>query len=283
MFPQLRSFLQSLRNRPQQDHDIDDEIRFHIEARTEDLIRKGLSRQQAQRQARLEFGALDKSKEACRESRRVNWLEDLVQDARFALRMLRKSPAFTAVAILTLALGIGANTAIFSLIDTVMLKLLPVQRPEELVQVSMRTPNFSNGQRTTYTNPLWEQLRDHQDVFSGLFAWGEMPIHLGQGVDAQNIQGILASGEYFTTLGVQPALGRLFTVNDDSRGCPAVAVLSYGFWQEHFGGASTVIGSTMPLEGHPFQVVGVSAPGFFGTVTGSRFDIAAPICSDAIM
>ncbi|HKO04632.1 MAG TPA: ABC transporter permease [Candidatus Acidoferrales bacterium] len=211
-------------------------------------------------------------------------MTNLGQDIRYSLRMLRKNPGFAAVAILTLALGIGANTAIFSLIDAVMLRLLPVQRPEELVQVGMMTPKFGNGgPRTSYTNPLWEELRDHQDVFSGVFAWGSSDFNLAQGGVVQNVRGIYASGGYFPALGVQPAAGRLLTVNDDKRGCAGVAVLSYGFWQEHFGGAAGAIGSTLPLDGHPFEIVGVSAPGFFGTEVGRTFDVAAPICAEAIL
>jgi len=211
-------------------------------------------------------------------------MTNLSQDIRFSLRMLRKNPGFTTVAILTLALGIGANTAIFSLIDAVMLRLLPVERPEELLQIGMMTPKFGNGgPRTTYTNPLWEELRDHQDVFSGLLAWGSSSFNLARGGVVQNVRGIYASGGYFAALGVQPAAGRLLTVNDDKRGCAGVAVLSYGFWQEHFGRAASAIGSTIPLEGHPFEIVGVSAPGFFGAEVGKSFDVATPICSEAIL
>jgi putative ABC transport system permease protein len=211
-------------------------------------------------------------------------MTNLGQDIRYSLRMLRKNPGFAAVAILTLALGIGANTAIFSLIDTVMLRLLPVERPEELVQIGMMTPKFGNGgPRTTYTNPLWEELRDHQDVFSGVLAWGSSSFNLAQGGVVQNVRGIYASGGYFAALGVQPAAGRLLTVNDDKRGCAGVAVLSYGFWQEHFGGAAGAIGSTILLEGHAFEIIGVSAPGFFGTEVGKTFDVAAPICAEAIL
>jgi len=207
----------------------------------------------------------------------------LWQDIRYSFRMLAKNPGFACVAILTLALGIGANTAIFSLIDTVMFRLLPVEKPEQLVQVGMLTPKFANGHRTSYTNPLWEEIRDHQDVFSGVFAWGTAQFNLAQGGVVQNARGLYASGGYFAALGVRPAAGRLFTAGDDKRGCSGLAVLSYGFWQDHFGGARSAIGSTIPLDGHPFEIIGVTAPGFFGTEVGSTFDVAAPICAEAIL
>lgn len=283
MFSRLRSLWRGLWNRSQQESDLDDEVRFHIETRAEDLMRGGLLREEALRHARLEFGALEKAKVDCRESHRVNWAEDFLQDLLFATRMLRKSPGFTLVAVLTLALGIGANTAIFSLIDTVMLRFLPVQRPEELVQIGIATPKFGDGQRTSYTNPLWEEFRDHQDSFSGVFAWGGTRFNLAQTGVADNVRGVFVSGSYFETLGVRPATGRLLAPEDDKRGCSGVAVLSYGFWQDHFGGAPSAIGNTIRLDGHPFQIIGVSARGFFGTEVGSRFDVAAPICSEAII
>ncbi len=190
-----------------------------------------------------------------------------------------RTPVITSVAILSLALGIGANTAIFSLIDTVMLRMLPVEKPEELVQ--LLRANFSGGGEGTpsFTNPLWEQIRDHQDVFSGAFAWGENRFDLAQGGAVQNASGIFASGEYFNTLGVRPVAGRLFSRADDIRGCPAVAVLSYGFWQDHFGASPSAIGSTISLSNQPFQIIGVSSPGFHGVEVGSKFDVAIPICT----
>jgi putative ABC transport system permease protein len=272
-----------MKRRKQMLEDLDQDIRDHIERETQDNIERGVPPEEAHYAAMRKFGNVTRVQEETREVWIVVWLEQLLQDVRYGLRMLAKSPGFTAVAILTLALGIGANTAIFSLIDTAMLRLLPVQKAEELVQVGMLTPNFGSGTRATYTNPLWEALRDNQDVFSGVFAWGEAHFNLAQGGVVQNARGIFASGDYFAALGVQPAAGRLLTVNDDKRGCAAVAVLSYGFWQEHFGGAPGAVGSTIPIDGHPFQIIGVSAPGFFGTEVGNTFDVAAPICSEAIV
>jgi len=210
------------------------------------------------------------------------FLDTLWQDLCYGVRMLRKSPGFTAVAVLTLALGIGANTAIFSLMDTVMFRLLPVQRPDELVQVGMMTHGFGRSSRTVYTNPLWESLRARQDVYAGVFAWGDRQFNLAPSGVAEDVRGIYVSGSYFPTLGVRPAQGRLITPDDDKRGCPGVAVLGYGFWQEHFGGAP-VTGKTISMDGHPFEIIGVSAAGFFGADVGRAFDVAAPICSEAII
>jgi len=265
------------------DCELDEELQSLLEMLVEQNIHRGMTPTEARRHAGQELGGFDQIKESAQDQRGWPLLESLWQDIRYGGRMLRKSPGFTFVAVLTLALGIGANTAIFSLIDTVMLRLLPVQRPEELVQVGMLTPHFSNGRRISYTNPLWEALRDNQDVFSGVFAWGDTQFNLAQGGVEQNVRGIFASGDYFTTLGVRPAAGRLLVPGDDKRGCPGAAVLSYGFWQEHFGGAPSAVGSTLPIQGLPFQIIGVSAPGFFGTEVGQTFDVALPICAEAII
>lgn len=275
----LRSLVSTLFHRHRIEDDLEEELRTHIEKRADDLERSGLSRDAAVRQARIEFGGYERFKEDCRESIGVHFLETLVQDIRFGLRVLRKSPGFTAVAVLTLALGIGANTAIFSLIDSVMLRLLPVQKPEELVQLFRVNPARGPQHVSSFTNALWEQVRDDQDVFSGVFSWSEARFDLAQGGAVHYAHGLFTSGGYFSTLGVRPAVGRLFTEDDDRRGCPALAVLSYGFWQEHFGGARSAIGDTVSLNRQPFQVIGVSAPGFYGLEVGDKFDVAVPVCT----
>jgi len=205
----------------------------------------------------------------------------LSQDLRYALRQLSKNPGFTAVAVLTLALGIGANTAIFSLIDAVLLRFLPVQRPQELVELRRSDRMRGDDATPSFTNPLWEQMRDKQNSFSGVFAWSTDRFDLAQSGAVQYVNGVFTSGSYFSTLGVRPALGRLFSPADDQRGCVATAVLGYSFWQEHFSGASTAIGSTLLLNRHAFEVIGVSSPGFYGLDVGNKFDIAIPICSVA--
>ncbi len=279
MFNDLFIRLRSLFRRDVVESEADTELRFHFDQQVEKHLKTGLTREEAIRRARIEFGGHEQLKEDIRDARGVNFVETLIQDIRYGLRILGRTPVITGIAILSLALGIGANTAIFSLIDTVMLRLLPVQKPEELVQV-LRA-NFSGGGEGTpsFTNPLWEEIRDHQDVFSGAFAWGENRFDLAQGGAVQNASGIFASGDFFNTLGVRPVAGRLITPADDTRGCPAVAVLSYGFWQDHFGATPSAIGSTISLSNHPFQIIGVSSPGFYGVDVGSKFDVAIPICS----
>jgi putative ABC transport system permease protein len=276
----LRSLLASVFHRDVVESDMEEELRSHIQHRADDLESSGLPRAEAERRASIEFGAYERRKEEVREGLGLHLLESVAQDLRFGVRMLRKSPGFTAVAVLTLALGIGANTAVFSLINTVILRFLPVQKPEELVQVLRISPrgNKSSG----FTNALWEQLRDRQDVFSSVFSWSNTQFDLAQGGAVNYANGLFTSGNYFSTLGVRPALGRLFSSADDRRGCPSLAVVSYGFWQEHFAGAPTAIGASLSLNNHPFQVIGVSSAGFFGMEVGNRFDVAVPVCAAAV-
>jgi predicted permease len=259
---------------------MDAELRFHLETCADDLVRAGIPRDEAMRRARREFGGLERAKEECRDARGITFLESLLQDIRYALRTLRNSPVFTAIAIFTLALGIGANTAIFSLIDTVVLRMLPVRNPQELVQLSRFDPSRGGQGDLYFTNAIWEQVRyHHDDLFSSALAWSTDRFDLAQGGAVQNANGIFVSGDFFNALGVRPAAGRLLTVADDQRGCPALAVISYGFWQDHFGGAPNALGSTLSLNHHPFQIIGVSSPRFYGLDVGTKFDIAIPICS----
>jgi len=277
-----RMRVRSLLRRGRVEAELEAEIRDHLEQRVGQYMAKGAKPSEAWLAARREFGGTEQSKEECREMRKVNWIEEFALDVRYGLRMLTKNPGFTAVAILTLALGIGANTAIFSLMDTVMVRLLPVQKPEELVQVAMLTHGFGRSPRKSYTNPIWESLQTHQDVFAGVFAWGSAEFNLSPTGVAENVRGNYVSGGYFPALGVRAAEGRLIGPDDDRRGCAGVAVLGYGFWQRRYG-AQPVSGKMISLNGHPFQIIGVSAAGFFGTEVGTAFDVAAPICSEAII
>jgi putative ABC transport system permease protein len=275
-------WLSRLFHRCKQDAQLDSELRFHVEQRTADNIAAGMNADEARRSALAQFGGLEYIKEETRDARGTHFIESLLQDIRFALRIMRKTPLITTIALVSLALGIGANTAIFSLIDAVMLRMLPVQNPERLVQIRFKSP-MSQDPSSSVTNPIWEQVRDHQDVFSGVFAWSPRTFDLADGGEENDINGIYTSGDYFTVLGVRPAAGRLLTTSDDVRGCSGVAVLGYGFWQSRYAGAQSAIGSSIRLNGHYFPIVGVSQRGFFGTDVGTPFDVAIPICAAAIL
>jgi predicted permease len=264
--------------------DLDRELQFHIAERADELVAQGMSERDALREARRRFGHGQQQKERTRDEDVLVWLESLVADVRYALRALRLSPAFTLVAVISIALGVGANTAIFSLINAVMLKSLPVPHAEELVKVvrfdgSNRDPSAAG---TTFTNPLWEQIRDHQDAVDA-FAYGEASFNLASGGEARRVEGNWVSGSYFPVLGARPLAGRLLTRSDDNRGCPAVAVVSAGFAAGEYGSPEGAVGRSLSLDSHPFVVVGVTEPAFFGVDVGSRIQVYAPICSEAIV
>nr|MDQ3744759.1 ABC transporter permease [Acidobacteriota bacterium] len=212
----------------------------------------------------------------------------LLKDVRYAARVLLKSPGFTLMAVLTLALGIGANTAIFQLIDAVRLSALPVKDPQALVGVQLADAKGERGNFSTeypaVTNAIWEQIRDRQQSFSGVFAWGRDDFNLARGGEARLARGLWVSGDFFDVLGVRAELGRLFNSEDDRKGCgsPGV-VLSHAFWRREFGGDPSVVGRKMTLEGQPFEVVGVTPASFYGLEVGRSFDVAVPLCSEALL
>ncbi|HLW81072.1 MAG TPA: ABC transporter permease [Candidatus Acidoferrales bacterium] len=259
-----------------------EELDSHLQMAAQERMARGEGVTHARQSARRELGNAALIRETTRDVWGWRWLETLLQDLRYALRMLRKTPVITGIALLSLALGIGANTAIFSLIDAVMLRMLPVQNPEQLAQIEFRSPT-SPRPRPNVTNPIWEQVRSHQDVFSGVFAWSPQTFNLSVGGEVNKINGIYASGDYFSVLGVRPAAGRLMAASDDIRNCSGVAVLGYGFWQSHYGGAESAVGSSIRLNGHSFPIVGVAQRGFFGTDVGEKLDVAIPICAEATL
>jgi len=273
--------LGGLFGRERQERELAEELESHLQMHIDDNLRRGMTPVEARRDALLKLGGVESTKESYRDRRGVPWLETLVQDVRYGARMLRKNSGFTVVAVLTLALGIGANAAIFSLLDAVLLRFLPVEKPEQLVQVTRRPPREDRFS-PIFTNPLWEQVRDQQAIFSGAAAWGDMRFDLAQGGEAHYATGLWVSGDFFRTLGIRPAAGRLMTTADDLRGCPGVAVLSYSFWQDHFGGAPSAVGSTISLDNHTYPIIGVAAPGFYGVDVGKKFDVALPLCATAI-
>jgi predicted permease len=249
-----------------------DEMEFHLSARADDLMRqRGLSPAEARRMARLEFGSTERYREESRQSLGLKLVDELRADLRYAVRTMGKNRAFTAAAVATLALGIGANTAIFSLMDAIVMRELPVDRPAELVVL-----------RSTTSNAIWEAVRDQQDVFASAFATSSpQRFDFADEAALRDVDGVMVSGAYFATLGIAPAAGRLLTVADDYRGCPQIAVLGYQFWRTQFDAASSVLGSTIMLNREAFQVVGVSAAGFTGVEVGRKFDVAVPLCATA--
>ena len=253
------------------------EMQFHLTERADDLVASGMAPDAARREARRRFGSLAYQGERTRERDLFGWLDSLIGDVRYAVRALRMSPAFASVAILSLGLGIGANTAVFSVINALVLRSLPVNHPEELVAVVRGEGGM------IFTNPLWEAIRDRQDMFSGIFATGMTSFNLTAGGEARRVDASTVSGDYFATLGVQAVAGRLITRSDDYRGCPGVAVLSEGFWSSRYSADPGVIGKTILLDGHPFDIIGVSDGRFFGVSVGQRPQIFVPICTEKIM
>ena len=275
--------LAGLFHRERRDRELAVELESHLQMHIDDHVRRGMDPAEARRRALIQLGGVEQAKEMVRDRRAVPLLDHLLQDVRFAIRILAKTPAITAVALLSLALGIGANTAIFSLIDTVLLRQLPVEKPEELVQLMQASPGQASDSFPSFTNPTWEKVRDRQDVFSGAFAWRARKFDLADGGEAQYVRGLWASGEFFNALGVQPAAGRVFTAADDRRGCSGVAVLGYSFWQQHFAGAQSAIGGLIRIDGHSFPVIGAAPASFFGMEVGDKFDVALPLCAEAAL
>jgi predicted permease len=209
-----------------------------------------------------------------------------MNDLRYASRQLFKNPGFTAVAVLTLALGIGANTAIFELLNAVRLKTLPVSKPQELIEVRIIDGNpgmgISDGANAEMTYPLWEQFQKHRKTFSGTFAWSSGDLSIGRNVETRMVRSLWTSGEFFSVLGVTPVCGRLFNADDDQRGAgPGGVVISYAFWQSEFGGQDSAIGKSLTLGDRVFQIIGVTPPAFFGLDVGKSFDVAVPISTRA--
>jgi putative ABC transport system permease protein len=216
--------------------------------------------------------------------RRERLFAGLGNDLRQAVRLLRLNPGFAALAILSLALGIGANTAIFELIDAVVMRTLPVPSPQQLADIQEihgGRIGSTVARQKEFSFAIWDQLRQQQKSFSGIAAWSTERFDLGQGGEARYAEGMWVSGSFFQVLQVQPMLGRLIVQSDDYRGCGIRgAVISNAFWQREFGGRGNVIGSKLSLDGHPFEIVGVTPPSFFGLEVGRNFDVALPLCTE---
>ncbi len=261
--------LVALFRRGQQEHELNAELQFHLEQATAENIRRGMNAEDARLAAQRSFGGIEQVKETYRDVSRLRWLEEIGQDIRFGLRMLRKRPGFTFIAILTLSLGIGANTAIFSLVNTALLRPLPIAQPERFVALS----NTAAGRLfSTFSYPNYKDIQDRAAVFSGLLAYRFAPLSLSHDGLNERLWGYVVTGNYFDVLGLKPARGRLISLDDDRiRGGHPVTVISHQCWQQRFGGSAEIIGKEVIANGRSFTIIGVAPPGFSGTEV-----IAAP-------
>jgi predicted permease len=263
-------------NRQQVEKDLDDEVQSYLSIKTERYRAQGLSLEEARRAARMECEGPEQVKEKVRETRMGAALETTLRDVQYAVRVLRKSPAFTAVAVLSLALGIGANTAIFSVIYAVVLRSLPVQHPEQLVALSHA--NLQRSGMSSLTYPLYRELRDRKDLFGGMLCTAGMSPSLSVNGSAERVTGEMVSANYFDVLGLKPYIGRLFHSDDETTaGANPVVILSYGFWQRRFAGDPKVIGAVIDLNQTPMTIVGVSPPEFDGLSPGVARDVRVPV------
>ncbi len=262
------------------------EIEAHLELETEQLKEQGLSEEEARRAARRAFGNLTRAEERFYESGRWLWWDHLVQDLRFGLRMLRKNPGFTAVAVLTLALGIGANTAIFSLLNAVMLRELPVEKPEQLMLLGRGRAGGSSGEFAStelYSYPFYREMRQKNQVFSDVSAmlsllFTKMHGAVGGSAELEPMDVQLVSGSYFPLLGVKPILGRSFTeAEDEPAGGHPVAMVSYSWWNRRFARDPSLVGKTVTLGPTVYTIIGITPPGFFGATVGESPDLWIPL------
>jgi predicted permease len=257
------------------DREFDEEIAAHLDMQEEEFRQRGMSAASARAAARREFGGAARTAEVYRETRGFPWLETAAQDVRYALRGLMRNPGFTIAAVVSLALGIGANTAIFSMYHALLLRMLPVSHPEELVTL-YRTGGWGTG---VCSYPLYLEIRNHTDLFSGVVgrSLDKAAFRAGNSDHAETVQAEAVTGNYFAVLGVAPAIGRVFT-DDDNRtpkGHP-LAILSYDFWKRRFGGDPAVLGQTVTVDEDRLMVIGVAARGFRGVEVDHHPDLWVP-------
>ena len=277
----------SLGKRERMQREIDAELREHIAMCVDDNMARGMSREDAERDARIRFGSPTVTRERVTAEDAALGLGSFWYDLRSAMRVFTHSPGFSFVVVATLALGIGANTALFELLDAVLLQSLPVKNPQELAQVRVVDMDKARGGRySSYpvvTNLIWENLREDHQGFSGIAAWRDVTFSRDSGGDARFLNGLYVSGEFFHVLGINPVRGRLFTAEDDRHGCGLPgAVISYGFWQQEFGGRPA-LGQKLRLNDKPVEIIGITPQNFFGVAVGSNFDVAVPICAQPFL
>src|SRR3712207_5251568 len=252
--------LRALLRRGEMDRELEEELRYHLEREAELNLRGGMTPEEARRAALRDFGGVEQTRELCREARGVRMFQDLWQDLRYGARKLRQSPGFTLVAVMTLALGIGANTAIFSVVNAVLLRPLPFERPEQLVRVF-----GTNARRSNFTRPHsylnFNDLRAQNQTFEALAAYSGASAALSGAEAPEQITGVIASGDIFRVLGTKPLLGRLLEPGDERPGGSDAVVISHGLWQRRFGGDPQIVGRALKLYGRAREIVGGTPPG----------------------
>ena len=292
----LISRLKGLFTSQRQDEELNDELQAHLEMLVEENRRKGMPAEEARRIAGVTLGGIAQTAEAYREARGLHFVQTFLQDVRYSLRTLRRAPGFAAVVVISLALGIGANTAIFSAIDAVMLRMLPVEDPQQLVMLEWHAPkwpekyvedlegssfgNEHDGQSSySFTYPQYQQFKNQNHVFSSTFAFAANNDQVNVGIDGRAesavVQGV--SGNYFAGLGIQAVVGRTILPEDDQESAPATAVVSNSFWKQRLGASQDVTGKTIIVNGLPVTIVGVAPPDFFGLEPGSSPDLFIPL------
>jgi putative ABC transport system permease protein len=263
------------------------ELEAYLAQEIDDNLARGMRPQEARAAAHRKLGNTTLIREEIYTMNSFGWLESIWQDLRYGARILRRNPVFALVTIASLALGIGATTAIFQLVNAVEFRLLPVRAPRELAEVrpvsGSRWGN-STGRRAYATYAMWDEIRRTQHSFSGMLAWGVNRFDLSTGGESRFIDGLWVSGGFFDVLGVAPQIGRLFSDADDTPGCGvAGVVISDAFWQRQYGGARSAVGTTLRLNGRPFDIIGVTPPGFSGVEVGRSFDVAVPLCTEPLL
>jgi len=278
----LRALCRNVVHRTAVDRELDDEVRAYAELLEDDIRSKGVSPQDARRAARIELGGVESVKEAVRQARSGARIHSWCQDLAYAVRVLRRSPSFTSATIGSLALGIGATAAVFGLVNALQLRALPVSVPENLAMLRLEGPRCCRhtGRNRQVSLPLWREIAKAQDAFAGLFAFADTRFNLAPQGEVRYVEGLYVSGDFFSVLGVQPALGRILTTEDDRPGCTSAgAVISHALWRTEFGGRPDVLSQTLNLRSGRNPIVGVMPPEFLGVETGRRFEVALPICA----
>jgi putative ABC transport system permease protein len=274
------TWLGRLFRRERLEHQLDAELRDHFERLVSQYVEEGQSEREARRQARLEFGGFDQVKEICRDARGTRWLEDVAQDVRYGARGLKKNPGFLAVAVVTLALGVGANAAVFSVVNALLLRPLPVQDPDGLISLQRRIGNQPGG---SFSYPQVLALTKQTDLFKTLCGFGSDTVSVGPAGAMEPAVAAWVSGSYYDTLGLAPQAGRLLTPADDQPGAPPAVVISDGYWTRRFGRSPQAIGQTLLLEGVAVPIVGVSPPRFVGTQVGEAAELTLSIQSRVLV